>query len=63
MSAYEAGKYVAENGSKAGKPASFVNRAIGKAFLAGEIVGGAAAGAYYGYQGVDVKEKLKKTKQ
>ena len=56
---YYGAKHVIVTPSELQKPANLINKHIGKAFIAGEIVGGAIAGGYYGSQGVDVGDKLK----
>jgi len=56
---YYGAKHVIVNPTELQKPANFINKHIGKAFIAGEIVGGAIACGYYGSQGVNVEDKLK----
>jgi hypothetical protein len=57
--AYHGAKHVVTHPSDVGKPAGIINKSVSKAFVAGEIVGGAVAGAYYGAKGIDVEKLLK----
>jgi len=51
-------KHMVENPSKIEKPAGLINKNIAKAFRVGEVLGAAAAGAYYAADGIDVKAEL-----